>query len=156
MNRKSRKRQLGDPMRSKLREIKRKSKRCHLGIEWSRILVFLEQHCLIPANPVLLLMVPPLTHKSIPVWTITFISSYQKVKLGKECFRKISSDGLKVKRRKGKGNELRGDFRNVVQVTITGLPLPRCLKIFVEQMNEWMRKWDPSTGSNDRAENNEV
>lgn len=87
-------------MRSKLREIKRKSKRCLLGIEWLHILVFLEQHCLIPAIPVLLLMVPPLTHKSIPVWTITFVSSYQKVKLGKECFRKISPDGLKVKKKK--------------------------------------------------------
>lgn len=45
-------------------------------------------------------MVPPLTHNSIPVWTITFVSSYQKVKLGKECFRKISPDGLKVKKKR--------------------------------------------------------
>lgn len=49
------------------------------------------------------------THKSIPVWTLNFVSSYPKVKLENEYLRKISPDGLKVKKEgRSKGNELGG------------------------------------------------
>lgn len=44
-------------------------------------------------------------HRSIPVCMINFVLSYPKMKLEKEYFRKISPDGLKVKKRRKEERE---------------------------------------------------
>lgn len=64
------------------------------------ILYFFIKKIFFPAS---LLIVPPLIHKSIPVWIINFVSPFPKVKLGKECFQKISPDGLELKKRMEEG-----------------------------------------------------